>query len=54
MLKMHLALTTDEVVARLKQQWLDDIAAFDKVFDEILQMADGLTDAIITQFPQKF
>lgn len=54
MLKEHLALTTDEVVARLKQQWQQDVIVFDNVFNEILQMADGLTAAIVAQFPNKF
>ncbi len=49
MLKEHLKLTTDEVLARLKQQWNDDVVIFDKVFDEILQMADGFTAGIIAK-----
>lgn len=50
----HLKLTTDEAVARIKKDWQGDIAAFDKVYDQILAMADGLTDGIAKQFPDKF
>lgn len=54
MLLEHLAVTTDEVVARLKGAWDDDIKAFDKVFNQVLGMAGDLTKGIIAQFPDKF
>ena len=54
MMKSHLDLTLEEATARLKQDWTGDIAAYDKVHDEILGMADMLSDGIIKQFPDKF
>ena len=54
MMNMHLATTTDEVVARLTKNWDADTRAFDAVFDHILVMSDALSDGIIKQFPEKF
>ncbi len=53
MLNMHLKLTTDEAVSIIKKQWKKSTADFDKVYDEILKMADSLTDGIAAQFPDK-
>jgi hypothetical protein len=54
MMHDHLNLTTSEVQARLKGDWAADIAAYDKVHEQILRMADMLSDGIINQFPKKF
>lgn len=54
MMKMHLDLTLQEATARLKGDWTGDIAAYDKIHDEILGMADMLSAGIINQLPDKF
>jgi len=54
MLNQHLALTTQEATARLQGRWADDQAAFDGIFNQILGMADALSDGIVKQFPAKF
>jgi hypothetical protein len=54
MMKRHLALTTDEGVARIEGHWKADIAAYDKVHLEILQMSQMLSSGIIAQFPSRF
>jgi hypothetical protein len=54
MMKQHLALTTKEAVARLTGNWSADVAAYDQVHAEILQMADMLSTGVIRQFPHRF
>ncbi len=54
MMKDHLDLTTEEAVARLKGEWEKDVAAYDRVHDEILSMADMLSDGLVGQFPDRF
>jgi hypothetical protein len=54
MMKRHLALTTAEGVARIEGHWKADIAAYDKVHAEILQMSSMLSSGIESQFPSKF
>jgi len=54
LLYMHLALVTDDVVARIKKDWDGDIIAFDKGEDHIIILADALSEGIIKQFPDKF
>jgi len=54
MMHDHLNLTTAEVQARLRGDWRADIAAYDKVHEQILHMADMLTSGIIEQFPNQF
>ena len=54
MMHDHLNLTTEEVVAHLQQDWAASVAAYDKVHDQILHMADMLSSGIEAQFPNKF
>lgn len=54
MLHDHLKLTKEEAVDRLTKNWDADIAAYDKIHDQALMMADALADGIVKQFPEKF
>ena len=54
MMRDHLDLTLAEAVARLEGDYEREIAGYDAVHAEILQMADMLSDGIIRQFPEKF
>jgi hypothetical protein len=54
MMNVHLALTTQEAVARLQGRWQADAAAFDHVQDEILEMSHMLSSGIVAQFPARF
>jgi hypothetical protein len=53
-LHTHLALTTDEVVARLQADWDADVAAYDEVHTHMLHLADLLSDGLVAQFPRRF
>ena len=50
----HLALTTQEVVARLRGNWSADVAAYDRIHHHILHMSDLLADGLVKQFPKRF
>lgn len=53
LLSLHLKLTKDEAVARIGGDWAADVKAFDSIFNEIMVLADALTDGIAAQFPEK-
>lgn len=54
MLDEHLEATTQVALARLRKDWAGDVAAFDKVLEMSMMMADELTAGISRQFPAKF
>ena len=54
MMQDHLDLTLEEAVARLNGNYAADIAAYEEIHEQILHMADMLSDGIIRQFPQMF
>jgi hypothetical protein len=44
----------EEATARLQGDYEADVAAFDKVYNHIMMMADDLSEGIALQFPDKF
>jgi hypothetical protein len=54
MMREHLDHTLSEAVNHLKGDWTADIAEYDHIHAQILEMADMLTDGIVGQFPAKF
>ena len=54
MLYDHLRLTTNEVNARLKGDYVEDIKAYDMVQKEILKMSQFFVMGIVQQFPNLF
>jgi hypothetical protein len=54
MMREHLDLTLTEATARLKADWALDIATYEKIHEQILKMADMLSEGIIAQFPAAF
>ena len=54
MMKNHLDLTAAEAVARIQGKWAADVAAYDKVHVEILDMSNMLSTGIVSQFPNRF
>ena len=54
MMRDHLDLTLSEGVARLQGDYVADIAAYDEIHGQILEMADMLSAGTVAQFPKAF
>ena len=54
MFREHLDLTLKEATDRLQGNFAADIADYDVVHSQALEMADMLSDGIIAQFPHRF
>ncbi len=54
LLNGHLTMLTEDVTARLKQDWDGDIRASDKNYEHVMKLADALSDGIVKQFPNRF
>lgn len=54
MLNKHVALTLQEITARLNKKWKDDVKIFDQLLNQVLDMSKALSDGIKKQFPDKF
>jgi hypothetical protein len=54
MMRDHLDHTASEAAARKNADYVADVAAYDQVHFQILEMADMLTEGIVKQFPNKF
>jgi len=54
MMRKHLDLTLAEAVDQLGGHYAESVADYDNVHGEILQMADMLSNGIVSQFPTKF
>lgn len=47
MMKQHLHWTLQEMTARMRKDWVGDIEAYDSAMNQILMMADVLSDGVI-------
>ncbi len=54
MLRAHLAITVDAVVARLSGDAAAAVAAYDRGHEHILALADALSAGLVKQFPDRF
>jgi len=54
LMKMHLDLTLKEATAQLEGNYTLSVSTYELVHQEILKMADVLSNGIILQFPQMF
>ena len=54
MFRTHLALTKDEAINRLNSNFARDIALYDRIESQALEMADMMSEGIVRQFPGMF
>jgi hypothetical protein len=54
MMQEHLTVTAAEALARKMANYAGDIIDYDNVHNQILEMADMLTEGIVQQFPNRF
>ena len=54
MMRAHLDLTLTEAVDQLQGRYAESVTDYGRAQEEILQMADMLSDGIIRQFPRQF
>lgn len=54
MMKDHLDYTVEEVTARISHNYTADVLAYDKIYAEVMMMADMLANGIAAQFPNNF
>ncbi|MEK3916791.1 LysM peptidoglycan-binding domain-containing protein [Paenibacillus sp. FSL H7-0331] len=54
MLHEHLRMTKDQAVFRLSKKYKSDIATYDQIEKQALEMADAFTNGIVKQFPNHF
>ncbi len=53
-MKDHLDLTLEEAVAELTGNYTASVAAYDKIYPQLLNLADLLSEGVALQFPDKF
>lgn len=53
-MRHHLDLTLAEAVAHLEGRHNDEVQAYDEVFEQLMGLADELSNGIIAQFPGQF
>lgn len=53
-MKDHLDLTLEEAVAELTGNYTASVAAYDKIYPQLLHLADLLSEGVALQFPDKF
>lgn len=50
----HMDLTEQEVLARIRKDWVADIAAYDSLHEAVVKLAETFACGIVYKFPEKF